>query len=168
MSRQPEPKMAGGNSSYACPGPRSNRSPAPAGSRSCRSYRAPTCRPVAATRAGHNPWESLRRRGKAGGVGAHDAGVVARLAQRLGDGDVGLQQRGVGAVVAADRSVPQVLARHQHRAGRRADLARVAPGELEAGLGHARDVGRRDAVRGLVDLHRDGVVAVLPARRRAG
>eukprot|EP01046_Picozoa_sp_COSAG06_P082054 COSAG06_NODE_29128_length_562_cov_0.844492_2_plen_126_part_00 len=47
---------------------------------------------------------------------ARRTGVVARLLQHLGDGHVRRKQRRVCAVVAADRRVAQVLARHQHGA----------------------------------------------------
>ena len=71
---------------------------------------------------------------------AHDAGVVAGHLQRAGNSDVGRQEWRVGAVIPADRGVPEVLAKHQHGAARRAHLPAVTAAELHAVLGHTRHV----------------------------
>ena len=88
------------------------------------------------------------------------AGRVTRLLQHTSDGVIRREERGVRAIVAANRGVAKVPPRHEHSPRRCADLAAVSAREFHSILCEARDVGRWNSRGVCGDLVRDGVIAV--------
>ena len=87
-------------------------------------------------------------------------GRVTRLLQHTSDGVIRREERGVRAIVAANRSVAEMPPLHEHRTRWCADLAAVSARELHTVLREARYVRRWDSRGVCGDLVRDGVIAV--------